>query len=402
MPFSFVIAKRYFFSKKSHHAINLISMISVCGIAVATLAMVCALSVFNGFHDLVQDMFGAFDPELKILPAKGKVFDGNAYEIRQVKKMPEVAVFSECLEDNVLVKYGNRQAVSVMKGVTDNFNQLTNIDSILIDGTFKLFDGVNDYANFGIGLAANLGVSASFIYPVEIYAPKRNEKFNMINPARSFAMEQAYISSVFAVEQPVYDNQYLLVPLSLSRELFQYETEVSAVELKLKKNVNLSKVQKKIQAMLGETFLVKNQYEQQESAFKMMNIEKWVTFLILCFIMTIAIFNVIGSLSMLIIEKKQDIITLHNIGADHQLITRIFLIEGWLISVIGGIVGIILGIILCLAQQSFGLLKSGGIFALDAYPVRVAVGDIFFTLLTVVVLGCFAAIYPVSRIKAVA
>jgi lipoprotein-releasing system permease protein/zinc transport system substrate-binding protein len=376
-------------------------MISVCGIAIATLAMVCILSVFNGFHDLVQDMFSAFDPELKILPAKGKVFDSNAPEILQVKKMPEVAVFSECLEDNVLVKYDDKQVVAIMKGVPDNFNQLTNIDSILLDGTFKLSDEVNDYANFGRGLADNLGVNAAFIYPVEIYAPKRKEKFNIANPAQSFAMELAYISSVFEVEQPVYDNQYLLVPLSLSRELFQYETEVSAVELKLKENANLSKVQKKIQATLGDMFLVKNQYEQQESSFKMMSIEKWMTFLILCFIMTIAIFNVIGSLSMLIIEKKQDIATLRNLGANYKLITRIFLIEGWLISIIGGIIGVVLGIILCLAQQVFGLLKLGtqtGIF----YPVRIAAGDIFFILLTVIVLGCFAAIYPVSRIKNVA
>jgi lipoprotein-releasing system permease protein/zinc transport system substrate-binding protein len=396
MPFSFVIAKRYFFSKKSHHAINLISMISVCGIAIATLAMVCVLSVFNGFHDLVQDMFGAFDPELKILPTRGKVFDSNAHEIQQVKKMPEIAVFSECLEDNVLVKYGDKQAVAVMKGVPDNFNQLTNIDSILLDGTFKLSDEVNNYANFGRGLADNLGVNAAFIYPVEIYTPKRKENFNMANP--NPAMELAYISSVFEVEQPVYDNQYLLVPLSLSRELFQYETEVSAVELKLKENVNLSRVQKKIQAVLGDTFLVKNQYEQQESSFKMMSIEKWMTFLILCFIMTIALFNIVGSLSMLIIEKKQDIATLRNLGADHKLITRIFLIEGWLISIIGGVIGVVLGIILCFAQQVFGLLKLGTQTSIF-YPVRIAAGDIFFILLTVIVLGCFAAIYPVSRIK---
>jgi ABC-type lipoprotein release transport system permease subunit len=402
MRLPFIIARRYLFSRKSHNAINLISMVSVCGIAVATLAMVCALSVFNGFHDLVQDMFGAFDPELKITPAKGKVFDISDPAIQQIAKMPEIAVFSECLEDNVLVKYGDKQVPAVMKGVPDNFSRLTEIDSITIDGTFKLSDELNSYVAFGVGLVANLGVNASFIYPVEIYAPKRNEKVNMANPASSFSMEQAYIGSVFMVNQPVYDNQYLIVPLSLARELLRYETEASAVELKLKDHADIAGVQKKIRETLGDAYLVKNRYEQQENSFRMMSIEKWMTFLILCFIMVIAIFNVVGSLSMLIIEKKKDIVTLRNLGAGDKLITGIFLIEGWMIPVIGGLIGIAIGLILCLAQQTFGLLKLGnqsGVFVVDAYPVRVVASDVFFILITVVALGFLAAIYPVKRIS---
>jgi lipoprotein-releasing system permease protein/zinc transport system substrate-binding protein len=401
MRLSFIIAKRYLFSKKSHNAINLIAMVSVCGIAVATMAMVCALSVFNGFQDLVQDMFGAFDPELKIVPAKGKVFDINHPDIRNIRAMPEIAIFSECLEDNVLVKYGDRQVPAVLKGVAGNFNQLTTIDRTIIDGTFRLSDETNHYVTFGVGLATNLGVSASFIYPVEIYVPKRQGKINPANPASSFVMEQAYIGSVFMINQPVYDNQYLIAPLSLARDLLQHETAVSAIELKLRNPADISKTQQKIQRTLGETFIVKNRYEQQEASFKMMSIEKWMTFLILCFIMTIAIFNVVGSLSMLIIEKRKDIATLRNLGADHRLIARIFLVEGWMISVIGGCTGIFLGILLCLVQQIFGLLKLGnqaGLFVVDAYPVRVATGDVFFILITVVGLGFLAAIYPVKGI----
>lgn len=397
------IAFRYLFSKKSHNAINLISMVSVCGITIATLAMVCALSVFNGFSDLVADMFSSFDPELKITPAKGKVFDFRDNRIQAVTQLPEVAIASQNLEYQALVKYQDRQVPANIKGVSDNFAELTQIDSILIDGSFILRDEVTNYATLGIGLARSLGINAGFIYPIEIYAPKREGKVNMANPATAFNSEQAYVGSVFMINQPVYDNQYMLVPIDLARELFDYTTEVSAVELKLKEASTLSSTQKEIQKILGEDFRVQNQYQQQESAFKMMNIEKWMTFLILAFIMTIAIFNVVGSLSMLIIEKEADRITLRNLGADNGLISRIFLLEGWLISLLGGITGTILGLILCLLQQHFGLLRMGGqagAFVVDAYPVRVAMGDVLFILLTVSLIGFLAVQYPVRKISA--
>ncbi len=403
MTLSFKIAKRYLFSKKSHNAINLISMVSVCGIAVATLAMVCALSVFNGFQDLVADMFCTFDPQLKITSVKGKVFDSEDERIIRIKHLPEVEVFSGCLEDNVLIKYADRQVPAVLKGVSSDFERLTKMDSILIDGKFVLSDGTNYYATLGIGLAHSLGVNAGFVYPLEIYSPKREAKVNLVNPSSSFNQSYAYISGVFMMNQPVYDNQYLVVPIEMTRELFDYTTEISSAEIKLKENTDIKKIQKTIQGILGDEFSVKNQYEQQEGAFKMMNIEKWMTFLILCFIMTIAVFNVIGSLSMLIIEKKDDIVVLRNLGADNRLISSIFFIEGWMISSFGGIIGIVIGLILCLAQQMFGLLKLGdqvGVFVVDAYPVKVEFGDILFVFFTVLIIGFFAAIYPIGRLKA--
>ncbi len=402
MNLSLKIATRYLFSKKSHNAINLISMISVCGIAIASMAMVCALSVFNGFHDLVKDMFSTFDPELKITAVKGKVFDPETDVFQTIREMDGIAIFTECLEDNVLVKYADKQVPATLKGVPANFSQQTLIDSIIIDGSFFLEDEMNNYATLGIGLANNLGVNAAFVYPLEIFAPNRTAKVNMLDPSGSFNREYAYIAGVFMMNQPIYDNQCMIVPLSLARELFSYETEVSAIELKLKDNANISKVQKEIQTLLGNDFHVKNRYEQQENSFKMMNIEKWVTFLILCFIMAIAVFNVITSLSMLIIEKKNDIITLRNLGADDRLISRIFLLEGSMISVLGGITGIVLGVLLCLAQQIFGLLKLGSdssAFTIEAYPVVVSASDTLIVLGTVLIIGFLAAIYPVKKIK---
>lgn len=402
MSLSFKIAYRYLFSKKSHNAINLISMVSVGGIAVATLAMVCALSVFNGFSDLVSDMFSSFDPQLKITAKQGKVFDYSDQRIQKIIRLPEIELASECLEYQVLVKYQDKQVPANVKGVPDNFARLTQIDSILIDGNFILKDELNSYATLGIGLARSLGINAAFIHPLEIYAPKREGKVNMTNPASAFNMEYAYIGSVFMMNQPVYDNQYLLVPLSMARRLFDYETEVSSVELRLKPDAGLSRTQKEIQGILGKDFVVQNQYQQQESAFKMMNIEKWMTFLILCFIMTIAIFNVVGSLSMLMIEKEDDRKTLRNLGADSGLISRIFLIEGWLISMLGGIGGIILGLGLCLMQQYLGLLRLGneaGVFVVDAYPVRLAAGDILFVFITVSLIGFLAVLYPVRKLN---
>lgn len=398
MNFPFFIARRYLFSKKSHNAINIISMVSVCGVVVATIALMCALSVYNGFNDLVATLFGAFDPQLKITPRTEKVFDPTSASMQQVQALPDVAVFSEVLQDNAMVEYGDRQTIAVVKGVSDNFGQLTQIDSILLDGTFVLYDDVVNYATLGVGLASSLGAGAAFVTPLQLYVPKRNEKINMANPAASSNLEQAQIAAVFCLNQPVYDENYMIVPLSLARALFDYETEVSSVELKLKEGADVNQVKAKITKLLGPDFLVQDQYEQQEASFKMMQVEKWITFLILCFILAIALFNVVGSLSMLMIEKQADVRTLRSMGASDKLISRIFLFEGWMISGFGALIGIVLGLVLCLLQQELGLLKLGdtaGAFIIDAYPVRVAGVDIITVFLTVLSIGLIAAWYPV-------
>jgi ABC-type lipoprotein release transport system permease subunit len=399
---SFYIAKRYLFSKKSHNAINIISLVAVCGVTIATLAAVCTLSVFNGFHGLLADMFSTFDPELKITPVKGKVFDPNTEKFLEIRALPEIGLISESLEDNVLVRYSERQVPAIMKGVSGNFNQLVPVEDMLWDGEFKLQNEVSAFANLGIGVAFVLGVNANFVFPLEIYAPKRNIKtVNLSNPMASFNLEYAYISSTFRINQPVYDDNYLLVAIDFARTLFDYETEVSAWELKLKEPAAVPAVQKKIQRILGEDYAVKNRYEQQEAAFKMVNIEKWVTFLMLCFILLIAAFNVIGSLSMLIVDKQRDITTLRNLGAGNKLISRIFLLEGWMISALGAVTGIILGVLLCLGQQYFGWIKMGssGTFAVDAYPVQVETGDLLLTLAAVLVIGFLSVIYPVRYLS---
>ena len=403
MNLPFYIAKRYLFSKKSHNAINIISGISVCGVSLATLAMVCTLSVINGFQDMVATFFTVFDPEIKVTAAMGKTFDVNDDRIKQLRSLREIAVFTETLEDNAMVQYKDRQMMATIKGVQDNFEQLTSIDSVLYGkGEFVLHDEVADYGVIGVELMSVLGTGVQFVDPLEIYAPRRGEKVNMANPAASFTKEFLFSPGVvFAVNQQKYDASYILTSLDFARKLFHYDTEVSAVELRLKPNQNITLMKGKIADMLGKDFVVRDRYEQQEDIFRIMEIEKLVSYLFLTFILLIACFNVIGSLSMLIIDKKEDVRTLRNLGADDKLISRIFLFEGRMISMFGAVTGIVLGLILCLIQQKFGLISLGGDgnFVVDAYPVSVHWGDVLLIFLTVLIVGFLSVWYPVRYLS---
>ncbi len=402
MNVPFYIAKRYLFSKKSHNAINVISGVSVCGVALATLALVCTLSVFNGFQDLVSTLFTAFDPELKITAVSGKVFDAQDERIQALKNHPEIEVFSEALEDNAMVQYKGRQTMVVIKGVEDNFRQLSAIDSILYGrGEAVLYDEVVDYAIPGVELTSVLGTGIRFLDPLEVYVPKRGVKINVASPASSFQTSYLYSSGlIFAVNQQKYDASYVLTSLAFARKLFQYDTEASAIELKLKEGSNVASVKKDIQRMLGEDYRVLDRYEQQADTFRIMEVEKLISYIFLSFILLIACFNVIGSLSMLIIDKREDVVTLRNLGADNQLVFRVFLLEGCLISFMGALVGVVVGLALCLVQQEFGLLSLGsgdsaGAFIVDAYPVSVHVEDVLLVLVTVLVVGFLSVFYPV-------
>jgi lipoprotein-releasing system permease protein/zinc transport system substrate-binding protein len=401
LKLSFYIAKRYLFSKKSHNAINIISLIAVCGVALGTIATVCTLSVYNGFQGLVSDMFSAFDPELKITPVKGKVFDPTTGKFPEIYALPEIECISESLEDNAFIRYKDRQVPAILKGVSENFDKQTPIRDVLVDGEFKLRDEINNYALLGITVAFNLGVYSGFVYPMDIYTIKRKSQVNLANPAASINRDYAYIGGIFRINQPVYDDNYLIVPLDLARQMFDYENEVSALEIKLKPGAAIDRVQKNIRELAGEEYFVKNRYEQQDAAFKMIRIEKWVTFLMLCFILLVVAFNIIGSLSILMVDKQADIITLRNLGADKRLISRIFLLEGWLISVVGAIAGIVLGVLICLGQYYFGWLQLGeqGIFAVNAYPVVVEPGDLALILLTVLAIGFLSVLYPVRYLS---
>ena len=403
MNFPFYIARRYLFSKKSHNAINVISAISVCGVALATLALVCTLSVFNGFQDLVASFFTAFDPQLRITAVRGKVFDGEDPRILALRQMPEVAVWSRSLEDNAMVQYQGRQAMAVIKGVEDNFDILTPIDSILYGrGELTLHDEVAHYAIPGIQLLATLGSSIRFLDPLEVYAPRRGAKVNLANPSTAFVTGSLFSSGlVFSVNQEKYDASYILTSIDFARSLFQYTTEVSAVNLRLVPGADTEAVKRQIQQQLGGDFRVEDRYEQQADTYRIMRVEKLISYLFLTFILVIACFNIIGSLSMLIIDKRDDVATLRNLGASDKQIVRIFLFEGRMISFIGASVGVVLGLILCWVQQAFGLIKLGssGSFVVDAYPVSVEVTDVAVVFVTVLVVGFLSVWYPVRYLS---
>ena len=403
MNFPFYIARRYLFSKKSHNAINVISAISVCGVALATLALICTLSVFNGFQDLVASFFTAFDPELKVTAVRGKVFDGQDPRVLALKQMPEVEVYSESLEDNAMVQYQGRQAMAVIKGMEDNFDRLTPIDSILFGrGDLMLHDEVADYAIPGIQLLSSLGSGIRFLDPLEVYAPKRGAKVNVANPSTAFVSGNLFSSGlVFAVNQEKYDASYILTSLAFARRLFQYDTEVSAVNLRLNPDADIDAVKKEVQERLGADFRVQDRYEQQADTYRIMRVEKLISYLFLTFILVIACFNVIGSLSMLIIDKREDVVTLRNLGASDSQIVRIFLFEGRMISFFGAFVGVALGLFLCWLQQAFGLIRLGnsGSFVVDAYPVSVEAMDVLVIFVTVLLVGFLSVWYPVRYLS---
>lgn len=402
---SYYIARRYLFSKKSHNAINIISLISVCGVAFTTMALVCTLSVFNGFQDLVASFFTAFDPQLKVVPVEGKVFHRNDPAIQKLRSDQDIALFSECLEDQALAIYQNRQVMVNIKGVEDQFSELTDIHKLLYgDGSFVLHADVLQYGVPGIGLAKSLGTGAYFETPLQIYAPKKGSQINLANPATSFRQSELYSSGVvFSVNMEKYDNSYILTSIDFARNLFDQPDMVSSVDLKLKEGVDVADARQRIQTLLGEDrFKVLDRYEQQEDIFRIMKVEKLIAYIFLTFILLIACFNIIGSVSMLIIDKKEDVHTLRNLGAQDSQIVRIFLYEGRMISTLGAVVGLLLGLFLCWLQQTFGLIKMGsstGLFLVDAYPVSVYWGDLLLVFVTVVLVGYVALWVPIRYLS---
>lgn len=413
MSTSLKIAWRYLFAKKSHNAINIVSGVSAAGVMVVTAALVVVLSVMNGFGALVEQMFSEFDADLRITAANGKYFSTNTEQFAALSRLSEVEIYSEVVEEMALIRFADKQVPAKVVGVDDNFAQLTHIDSIITDGYFSVCDWYEDPATgmknrafercvMGTGLASQIGIGAHFVGAVKLYAPKRTAKINMLRPDRSFNEANTFIAGIFAVNQIKYDDQYILVSLPLARFLFEYDsTCVTAVEIKLADGVRPKTAKKQICQLLGSDFEVKDRYEQQEDYFRIMKIEKLLTTLLLTFILLIATFNIIGSLTMLIIDKKEDINILYTLGANEQTIRRIFLYEGWLISLIGAAIGIVVGVSLCLLQQHFGFIKlgSGTEYIISAYPVQVHAADIVLVSLIVITLGFIAAFIPSKRIK---
>ena len=402
MNFPLYVARRYLFSKKSTNAINVISVISVIGVAVATMALVIVLSVFNGFHDLVATFFTNFDPQLEVVPTQGKTAPSDDPLLAKMKALPEVDVATESVEDQALAIYQDHQAMVIVKGVDDNFDQLTHIKDILFgDGTYSLHAGNLQYGIMGIRLAAALGTGARFGDYLHIYAPQKEGQFDATNPSEAFVVDSLLSPGVvFSVNQSKYDKNYIIAPIAFARNLFEQQGRLSSLEFRLKDGSDLDAVKKEMQEIGGAKYKVMDRFEQQADTFKIMQIEKYIAYIFLTFILIVACFNIIGSLSMLIIDKKEDVVTLRNLGANDRQISQIFLFEGRLISAFGAIIGIGLGLLLCWLQQQYGLVSLGsssGSFVINAYPVSVHYDDVALIFLTVIVVGWVAVWYPVKR-----
>ena len=404
MAVSLFIARRYLFSKKSTNAINVISAISVVGVAVATMALVIVLSVFNGFHDLVASLFTAFDPQIEVVPAKGKDAPTDDPLLTEIRNLPEVEVATECVEDNALVFYGDKQAMVTIKGVDDNFTKLIRINDLLYgEGEFALRAANLQYGVLGIRLAQQLGTGTRWKGFMRVFAPNREGQFDISNPASGFVVDSLLSPGVvFSVRQAKYDQRYILTSASFARNLFGMQGMLTALELKLKPNANTDVVKKKIQTIVGSKYKVLDRYEQQEDAFRIMNVETIIAYIFLTFILVVACFNIVGSLSMLIIDKKADVTTLRNLGATDKQIVRIFLFEGRMISALGALLGVGLGLLLCWLQQQYGLVslgKSEGSFIVNAYPVSVHYIDVFWIFITVIAVGWLSVWYPVRYLS---
>ena len=400
MNFPFYIARRYLFSKKSTHAINVISLISVLGVAVATMALVVVLSGFNGFSDLVASFFTNFDPQLKIEATKGKAMPADDPLLVKVKHLPGVEVATECVQDQALAVYHDKQAMVTVKGVEDNFDSLTHISNILYgDGNFTLHVANLQYGVIGIRLAQDLGTGVTWQDYLQIYAPQREGQYDASNPTNAFVKDSLVSpGALFQVKQSKYDQGYVITSIDFARRIFNRQGEITSLELRMKPGVDIDNAKEEIQAMLGDKYKVLDRYEQQADTFNIMRIEKLFAYVFLTFILMVACFNIIGSLSMLIIDKKNDVITLRNLGATDGQIRRIFLFEGRMISAAGAVIGIVLGLILCWLQQTYGLVQLGdqaGNFVVNAYPISVHPEDILLIFLTVILVGWLSVWYPV-------
>ena len=398
------IAWRYLFSKKGHNAINIVSGISAGAIAVVTAAMICVLSVMNGFGVLVEEMFSEFDPVLLVVPAEGQTLRTDTLPIASLYAREDIEAISMQLEQTALVRYKDHQMPARVMGVDSLFTRTANMDTIITDGYFSVWDGAFERAVLGRGLASQIGINAHFTGALHLYAPERTGRINLLRPDQSLRHEHAFIAGTFAVNQVEYDDQLMLVSLPMAQRLFDYDEHTATalrIQPKGQKKSEITNTKAQIAKALGPGYKVLNRYEQQEDFFRILRIEKLLTVLLLIFILLIASFNIIGSLSMIIIDKRESIRILSHLGADEHMIRRIFLLEGWFISALGTLAGLLLGVLVCLGQQQFGWLKlgDGTDYVISAYPVHVQTPDIILVGGIVLLLGLAAAWYPTRKLK---
>ena len=395
------IAGRYLFAKKSHNVINIISAISAIGMAIGTAALIIILSVYNGFDSLIKSMMSNVEPDLLITPAEGKVFvpEGETYD--WIYDQPSVKNMCCVLQEQVFISYDGKQSLATAKGVDWVYEEESTLRDHLTEGEFRLHRGDIPLAAVGASMAYELGLSPRFISPIEIHFPSRTRKISTANPLSSIETIKVWPSCTFAVNNDI-DSELMILPIEKMRELLEYQDEVSAVEIRLSEGTprkELQKLQEEISARLGDGFKVKDRFQQNESLYKMMKYEKAAIYMILIFVIIIIAFNIFGSLSMLIIEKKSDIATLQYLGAQDKLIRRIFILEGWMISLVGLAAGLIVGIGFALVQQYFGFIKMPGHFVVQAYPIILSWSDILMTCAGVAIVGYLIALLPVAAYK---
>lgn len=400
MNFPFYIAKRYLVSKKSHNIINIISGISIVGISVGTMALIVVLSVFNGFENLVLSLFNSFNPDLVIQAKEGKTFNTRLIPEDSLKKIPGVVYYSDVIEENALIKSKSKQHIVTLKGVEEEFRKISRIDSAVFAGEARI-DKNKNFALLGAGVAYYLDINIyDYSGVVHVYVPNRDARPGL-NLESAFNRGALIPSGIFSIQQDI-DTKYIIVPLHFAQNLLDYDQEVTAIELGLDENADAKAIQKTVQEKIGDDFIVKNRFQQQQILYSIMKSEKWVVFLILTFILIIASFNMVGSLTMLILDKKRDIGILHSMGATQKAIRRVFIYEGILISMISAIAGLVIGAVICLIQQNYGIIKLGseqGSFVVDAYPVKTELIDFVFVFSTVMIIGLAASWLPSRQIS---
>lgn len=395
MKLAIKIAMRYLRSKKAHNAVNIISIISTCGVVVTTAALICVLSVFNGFKGLIMGRLAMLDPEIAISATQGKAMADADSVIAVAQSVKGVRQAVPVVEDNALAIFADYQMPVRLRGVPDGYDRINGIDSVMVDGEFKLRDEVSRYGVIGVGPALKLHARPGLLRMVQLYAPQRQGSVNMANPMDAFRNDSVFVSGVFQMQQNGYDADLIYVPIDLARELFDYTSEATRIELSLDSTASEAAVMQQLEQCLGPAYMVQNRLMQQATAYRLVNVEKWVTFLLLAFIMIIATFNVISTLSLLIIEKDESIRTFRSLGATNKLITQIFVAEGWLIALVGAVNGVALGLALCLCQQQFGWLKMQGdesLMVVRAYPVQVEWTDVAVVFALVAAIGLLTSL----------
>ena len=400
MNISLYIAKHYLFSKKSHNIINIISGISVLGFTVGTTALIVIMSVFNGFETVVVKLFNTFNPDILITAKEGKTFDVNTLPVEKIRQIPGVVYITDVIEENALLKYQDKQFIAIIKGVNPDYQKLSGLDTMIAQGEFTLEKDSNNFAIVGQGVAYNLGLTLNdYLNPLEIYVPRRGSQ-NFVNPLEAFNSGVLYPSGIFSIQQD-YDVKYVITPIRFTRKLLDYDNEITSVEIGIAPDANRENVQEQINKIAGEKFVVKNRFQQQELLYKIMKSEKWAIILILSFILLIATFNIIGTLTMLILDKKKDIAVLWSMGADRKLIRKIFFTEGIMITLIGALLGIGIGAIVCWLQQRYGFVRmpDSGSFVITAYPVNMKVLDFIYVFLIDMGIGVVTSWYPVRQIS---